>query len=87
MILVGSKRVWLPTYAFAYFSLHFVLFVCVGFKKKFFAYALFPSAQVGEAKCVPGVVFFVCFRVVHVILDLPAEAYATCSPRLRWGEM
>ena len=37
----------------------------------------------GEAKCVPGFVFFFCFRVLHVVLDLPGEAYATCSPWLR----
>ena len=59
MIMVGSEPVRLPRYAFAYFSLHCVLCVHVGFLKILFAYALFPSAPVGEAKCVPGVVFFV----------------------------
>ena len=68
MILVGSEPVWLLNYAFAYFSLHIFCFMFI-LILKYFAYALFLSAQAGEAKCVPAVDFFLflgppcCFRL------------------------
>ena len=79
MILVGSEPVWLLTYAFACFVLY------VHFDLKLIAFVLLPSAH-GRGEVRPGVCFF-CFRVLHVDLNLPGEAHATCSPRLRWGEL
>ena len=83
MILVGSEPVWLLTYAFAYFSSLVLCFVLI---LRFIAFVLLPSAH-GRGEVCPGVCFFFYFRVLDVVLNLPGEAHATCSPRLRWGEL
>ena len=83
MILVGSEPVWLPAYAFAFFFLLLVSFFV--FILRFIAFVLLPSAH-GRGEVRPVVCFF-CFRVFHVVLNLPGEAHATCSPRLRWGKL
>ena len=80
----GSETVSLPTCA--WLALIYFFMPCLFLFLSFVAYALFASATVGEAKCVPGVVFFV-FGLSMLLLDLPGEAYASGSLRIRWGEL
>ena len=76
----GSWPMLLIIFLFACFVLY------VYFDLELIAFVLLPSAH-GRGEVRPGVCFFCCFRVLHVVLNLPGEAHATCSPRLRWGEL